>query len=205
MQPKLDYFLRAINVVGWLFLYSAVFLYEDHEGKIQNKIVQWWIKIDDARIASHSRVEAFIQGVARLTLQVFDRVLGEKLVSFRFVGVSLCLGIASFLPLGGRAYVPSSSVSDRTPAASFFRVLFDLRADAQHRSESMGAETVGTWRDSASLEHHRVHTVYPLFRQGLGNCRSRTWFCSACLRGQFRVRRLLRDAYQMDVAPRSCN
>jgi hypothetical protein len=78
-------------------LYSAVFLYEDQEGRIQNRIVQWWVKVDDARIVVHSRLEAFVQGVARLTTRGFDQVLGETLISFRFAGVSLCLSIASGL------------------------------------------------------------------------------------------------------------
>jgi hypothetical protein len=92
-----NYLLRGLNALGWLLLYSAVFLYEDQEGRIQNRIVQWWIKVDDARIVSHSRAAAFLQAVARLTVRGFDRVLGERLISFRFAGVSLCLSIVSGL------------------------------------------------------------------------------------------------------------
>jgi hypothetical protein len=77
-----------------------VFLYEDQEGKMQNRIVQWWVKIDDARIASHSRVEVFLRAVAGLTARGFDRALGDGLISFRFAGMSLCLSIASFSLVG---------------------------------------------------------------------------------------------------------
>lgn len=90
-----DYLLRALNTLGWLLMYCALFLYEDQEGQIQNRIAQWWIKVDDARIVAHSQAAAFLQGVARLTVRGFDCVLGERLVSLRFAGVSLCLSIAS--------------------------------------------------------------------------------------------------------------
>lgn len=90
-----DYLLRALNSLGYLLMYCAVFLYEDQEGQVQNRIVQWWIKVDDARIVAHSRAAAFLQRVARVTVRGFDRVLGERLLSLRFAGVSLCFSIAS--------------------------------------------------------------------------------------------------------------
>jgi hypothetical protein len=77
-------------------MYSAVFLYEDREGKIQNIMAQWWVSVDDARIVAHSRAAAFLQGVARLTVGVFDRAFGNRLLSLRFAGVSFCLSVASF-------------------------------------------------------------------------------------------------------------
>jgi len=98
--PASDYLLRPLNVLGLVLLYSAVFLYEDQEGRIQNRIVQWWVKVDDARITAHTRVSAFVEAVAGLTARGFDRILGERLVSFRFAGVSLCLSLASFFLVG---------------------------------------------------------------------------------------------------------
>jgi hypothetical protein len=92
---NVDYLFRALNFLGWLLMYCAVFLYEDQEGRVQNKIVEWWVKVDDARIVAHSRAAAFLTAVARLTARGFDRVLGERLISLRFAGVSLCLSIAS--------------------------------------------------------------------------------------------------------------
>lgn len=97
---SVDYLLRPLNVLGMLLLYSAVFLYEDQEGRIQNLIVQWWVKVDDARITAHSRVALFVEAVAGLTVRGFDRVFGDRLLSFRFLGVSLCLSFASFFLVG---------------------------------------------------------------------------------------------------------
>ena len=97
MDWSADYLLRVLNLLGYLLLYCAVFLYENAEGKIQNRIEQWWVHLDDARIVARSRANAFLQGVARLTVRGFDRVLGERLVSFRFLGVSFCLSVASVL------------------------------------------------------------------------------------------------------------
>lgn len=93
------YLPRLLNLLGYLLLYCAVFLYEDDEGKIQNRIEQWWIHLDDARVVAHSRAAAFLQEVARLTVQGFDCFLGKNLASLRFVGVSFCLSIASLLLL----------------------------------------------------------------------------------------------------------
>lgn len=90
-----EYFFRALNVVGLIFVYCALFLYEGREGQIQNKIEEWWVRVDDARIVAHSRATAFLRAVARLTVMGFNRVLGERLISLRFVGVSFCLSVAS--------------------------------------------------------------------------------------------------------------
>lgn len=93
---RAEYLLRVLNALGIVLIYCAVFLYEDREGRIQNLIAEWWVKVDDARLASNSRTQAFLQGVARLTVGGFDRVIGNNVLSFRFAGVSLSLSIASF-------------------------------------------------------------------------------------------------------------
>jgi hypothetical protein len=99
LHSSSDYLLRPLNAIGYVLIYCALFLYEGEEGRIQNLIVQWWVKVDDARAIAGSWARAFIQAVARLTVRGFDRVLGERLFSFRFAGVSLCLSIASIFLL----------------------------------------------------------------------------------------------------------
>jgi hypothetical protein len=92
-----DYPLYALNALGLFLLYCAIFLYEDVEGRIENRAAEWWVRVDDARIATHSWAAAFLQVVARLTLSGYNRVLGERLLSLRFAGVSVCLSIFSIL------------------------------------------------------------------------------------------------------------
>ena len=91
-----SYFLHLLGVV----LMCASFLYEDEEGKIQSRVQEWWIKLDDKQSASRSRVAAFMQEVARLTAQGFDSLFGKRLLSLRFIVVSVYLSIASFFLFG---------------------------------------------------------------------------------------------------------
>lgn len=95
-----DLVFTLLRLIGALLILSALFLYEDEEGKIQNKVEQWWIKLSDKALSSRSRVTSFMQEVAKLTSNGFDRLLGERLVSLRFTAVSICFSLASCFLLG---------------------------------------------------------------------------------------------------------
>src|ERR1700694_5196508 len=91
--------LFFLNFLGVVFICAALFLYEDEEGKFQNKVEEWWIKLSDKQRASRSRVAAFMQEVAQLTGRGFDRLLGRRLFSFRVIPISIYLSFASFFLL----------------------------------------------------------------------------------------------------------
>ncbi len=99
---------RSITTVlagflGAAFLYAAVFLYEDEERKIQNKLEEYWLKVDDSRIRYSSAAGRFIRSVASLTTRLLNRLFGPRFVSFQALFMSACLAIAStcvFLTLG---------------------------------------------------------------------------------------------------------
>src|SRR5271157_4236867 len=78
-----------------LFLIYLTFLYEDEEGRIQDRIAEWWIRLDDVRTVSLSRAAAFMQGIAQITTKVMDYVFGTKTFSFRLLGTSFFFSIAS--------------------------------------------------------------------------------------------------------------
>ena len=42
LYTRTDYAFRFLNVIGWIFLYAAIFLYEDEEAQIHNRIEEWW-------------------------------------------------------------------------------------------------------------------------------------------------------------------
>jgi hypothetical protein len=88
----LFFFLR---VFGSVLICAGLFLYEDEEGKFQNKVEEWWIALSDKQKASRSRIAAFMQEVARLTGRGFDRLFGQSLFSLRVIPVSIYLSIAS--------------------------------------------------------------------------------------------------------------
>lgn len=74
--------LRVLaGVAGALSLYAALFLYEDEQGKIQNKLEEWWVGLSDMQSEALSRHTGFMREVARLTTQGFDRLLGPRLLS----------------------------------------------------------------------------------------------------------------------------
>jgi hypothetical protein len=65
--------LRVLaGVAGAMAIYAALFLYEDEQGKIENKLEEWWVRLDDGRNAAVSRHTAFMREVARLAGHGFD-------------------------------------------------------------------------------------------------------------------------------------
>jgi hypothetical protein len=85
----------ALKVVGVLAAVAAFLLYEDEEGRLQNRLELWWVTIDDKRNAALSWTAAFLQGIAIQTRAAFDRIFGSKPVSMQIFGVSFWLSLAS--------------------------------------------------------------------------------------------------------------
>jgi hypothetical protein len=92
---RFDYIVLVLRTVGMVLVSLGFFLYEDEEGRFQNKVEQWWVKISDVQKASRSKVAVFVQEVARLTGKGFDRLFGQPLFSLRVVPVSIYLSLAS--------------------------------------------------------------------------------------------------------------
>lgn len=80
---------------GLCVLCVAAFTYEDEEGRLQNTLEGWWIRLDSKRKNSTSRAAAFLKSVAGTTESLFDALLGRRLLSLRFVVVSALFSIAS--------------------------------------------------------------------------------------------------------------
>ena len=90
--------LRAISLFcGFLFIYSALFLYEDEQGRIQNTLESLWVRINDSHRYFISKHTMFMRVVANLTSSVVDRLLGERLFSLKFLGVSILSSWASII------------------------------------------------------------------------------------------------------------
>lgn len=93
--------LRLLAVpIGLMFFYTC-FLYEDEEGRLQNRIEDVWVTINDNAKISGDKTSVLFGKVAGLVTRVFDRVLGKRLFSFQLVGVSSSAAFAAlFLALG---------------------------------------------------------------------------------------------------------
>ncbi|MGC2623449.1 MAG: hypothetical protein WA244_09580, partial [Candidatus Acidiferrales bacterium] len=80
---------------GVLLVLISTVLYETEEGRIQNKLEEWWVALADAEPRAITTHTAFVVAVAEFTSRFFDRVFGKKLLSIRSLGVSACFSLAS--------------------------------------------------------------------------------------------------------------
>jgi hypothetical protein len=88
-------FLRILAIIiGALLIYASIFLYEDEDGKIQNLLEDWWVKISDAKKFALSKHTAFMRVIADLMTLGFNRFFGESFFSLQSVGVSACYAMA---------------------------------------------------------------------------------------------------------------
>lgn len=90
-------FLWIRIILGFLFIYAALFLYEDEEGVWQNRLEKWRYAVGRKKESSMAGVAQFVRSIAALTGRIFDRLFGYQLISLRGIGVSACYSIASFL------------------------------------------------------------------------------------------------------------
>ncbi len=99
-------------IVGTLAFYVRLFMYEDEEGKWQNRIVKLWMDIDDRAKLTDSRTSALFNSIAAVVTLAFDRIFGQKLLSFQFIGVSSCYSLAGSWLLAFFALMILSRPSD---------------------------------------------------------------------------------------------
>jgi hypothetical protein len=81
---------------GFLLVYIALFLHEDEEGRLQNRMEELWVKMDDLRVKAISKEARFLKEVIRLVNLGLDSLLGRRLFSWRVVLVTICYSVASF-------------------------------------------------------------------------------------------------------------
>lgn len=81
-------------VIGLSFVYVGIFLYEDEEKSIQNKLEEWWINIADSS-ANPKRHNVFVSRSAESMLQLFSIVFGSKPISTQLVWVSAMYSAAA--------------------------------------------------------------------------------------------------------------
>src|SRR6266403_3251087 len=94
-MPMLVTVLRILAAsVGSLALYIRLFMYEDEEGKWQNRIDNLWIGIHDRERTAGSKTSALFNRVSIVVNRLFDRIFGPRLFSLRAVGASTCYSLA---------------------------------------------------------------------------------------------------------------
>ncbi len=81
--------------MGLIFMYMGLFLYETEEGTMQNRLEEWWIRIDERRGTEELKSTNFLIQVAALSNRFLDWLFGKQLLSMRMVCVSMCFSLAS--------------------------------------------------------------------------------------------------------------
>src|SRR6266849_3677624 len=100
-MPMVVTVLRTLAVlIGSLAFYIAFFMYEDEEGKWQNRIEKLWVTINDRAKFTVGKTSALFNKVSIVVSRTFDRIFGPKLISLRAVGVSTSYSLAGLSLLG---------------------------------------------------------------------------------------------------------
>jgi hypothetical protein len=97
-MPNFVHILLRIlaGIAGALLLYVAIFLYEDEEARLQNRLEEIWQRINEVQSRAFSREAAFLYGVTRATRAILDRLMGPELLSLQSIAVSAAFSVASF-------------------------------------------------------------------------------------------------------------
>jgi hypothetical protein len=76
-------FRIIIGAAGGLILYVALFLREPEEGRLQNLLEEWWVKLDDVAQGTVSRHTRFMNQLSSTLDSALIRLLGPSLWSVR--------------------------------------------------------------------------------------------------------------------------
>ena len=87
--------LRVLALgIGLLAYYTAFFMYEDEQGKWQNRVENLWVVIHDRARESGSKSAALFASVAAIVTKAFETLFGRNILSARFVGTSISCSFA---------------------------------------------------------------------------------------------------------------
>lgn len=113
-QPLVIFLLRvamllhfsrvAAVLAGLVAYYMAGLMYEDEEGRWQNRIEALWVAIDDRQRIVGSKTQALFDRVAEVVVSIYDRLFGPKILSWQFLGVSSSYSFAALLFGGTMIY-----------------------------------------------------------------------------------------------------
>jgi len=106
--------------VGCVCFYLAFFLFEDEEGKLQNRIDSLWVSIDDRAKTTDSITTAVLNNIAKVLFRLFNRIFGEARFSVQLVSVSINLSFAGMFAIATARTYLGHSVFLSTPQLVLF-------------------------------------------------------------------------------------
>ena len=90
-------FHLLVGLLGITLLYAALFLHENEEGQLQNRLEKLWVAIDDLSRTALSKQTAFLQQVSAMANSALNQLFGKKLISLEAVSTSVCFSVGSAL------------------------------------------------------------------------------------------------------------
>jgi hypothetical protein len=90
MKALLLSLLHLIAILAGGFFFSFFFTYESQEGRIQSRLEDLWIRVDDLQKAALSWHLSFVRVCAGALTSLGDKLFGPKLISVQAIGVSMC-------------------------------------------------------------------------------------------------------------------
>lgn len=89
-------FRIAMLFAGGLLIYTAFAMFPDEEGRLQNRLENLWIAVDDRQKSAVGRATLLFNRIASYVTRVYNRILGASLISIQMIGVSSASSIAAF-------------------------------------------------------------------------------------------------------------
>jgi hypothetical protein len=88
----------AEALLGVFCLVTAIVLYPNEEGRIQSRLEDFWMRLDDYRHVALSRHVIFLRNVAAIESQWLDYLFGQRLFSLQsFAGSASCSYASVFI------------------------------------------------------------------------------------------------------------
>jgi hypothetical protein len=97
--------------LGCVCFYLAFFLYEDEEGRWQNRIDDLWVAVDDRARVTESVSTALFNKIGQFLRQAFDRIFGHHLFSVRSFCASTTMSLLGFMFLAGQIGIVFSVIA----------------------------------------------------------------------------------------------
>jgi hypothetical protein len=125
MPHAASYLIRGASVLaGSMFLYMAMFMYQDEAGELHNRLVNLWVRANVRQQKSFSKRTAIVKAAADVVDSGLKWLFGGNLISARVVAVSYCISIASL----GILFSIFWELQGDAVSAGYFLVLGGLHA-----------------------------------------------------------------------------
>jgi hypothetical protein len=92
------FFLHVFAGLIGFYLFSLTYVMrESTEGQWVNRIEEFWVHMDDRSKTAGEATSTMFKELASRVAQIFNRIVGTRLLSIRLVGISSSLSFASFV------------------------------------------------------------------------------------------------------------